>query len=81
MQIYLQNATDLNQPMGQGVITSFKKKYRTELLTKRTEDGNDFKTVFKDYMNLENFYDVNSASRVNSEINIIEVLEVDFAKF
>lgn len=47
--------------MDQGVIASIKKKYRTKLLSKRIEEGDDLKTFFKDYTILDSIYDVNSA--------------------
>ena len=42
------SVTALIQPMDQGVIASIKKKYRTKLLKKRIEEGDDLKTFFKD---------------------------------
>ena len=37
------------------------KKYRTKLLQKRIEEGDDLKTFLKDYIILDSIYDVNSA--------------------
>ncbi|XP_050523014.1 jerky protein homolog-like [Daktulosphaira vitifoliae] len=55
------NVTALIQPMDQGVIASIKKNYRTSLLKKRIEEGNDLKSFWKDYTILDSIYDINTA--------------------
>ncbi|KAL4104597.1 hypothetical protein QTP88_019891 [Uroleucon formosanum] len=47
--------------MDQEVIASMKKNYRTSLLKKRIEEGNDLKSFWKDYTILDNIYDINTA--------------------
>lgn len=44
------NVTSLIQPMDQGVISALKRNYRSILLQKRIEEGNDLKTFLKDYL-------------------------------
>ncbi|KAL4143739.1 hypothetical protein QTP88_006033 [Uroleucon formosanum] len=64
------NVTALIQPMDQGVIASMKKNYRTSLLKKRIEEGNDLKSFWKDYTILDSIYDINTAwGNINEWIN------------
>jgi len=55
------NVTALIQPMDQRVIASMKKNYKTSLLKKRIEEGNDLKSFWKDYTILDSIYDINTA--------------------
>jgi len=55
------NVTALIQPMDQGVIASMKKRYRTNLLKKRIEEGGDLQGFLKDYTILDSLYDINTA--------------------
>lgn len=55
------NVTALIQPMDQGVIASMKKRYRTNLLKKRIEEGGDLQGFWKDYTILDSIYDISTA--------------------
>lgn len=55
------NVTALIQPMDQGVISALKRNYRSALLQKRIEEGNDLKSFWKDFTILDAIYEVNSA--------------------
>lgn len=55
------NGTALIQPMDQGVISALKRNYRSALLQKRIEEGNDLKTFWKDFTILDAIYEVHSA--------------------
>ena len=54
------NVTALIQPMDQGVIASMKTKYRTNLLKKRIEEGNDLQSFWKDYTILASINDIDT---------------------
>lgn len=47
--------------MEQGIIAYMKKNYRTSLLKKRIEEGNDLKSFWKDYTIIDSIYDINIA--------------------
>lgn len=55
------NVTALIQPMDQGVIASFKKMYRTDVLRKLIEEENDLKTFLKKFTILDAIYESASA--------------------
>ena len=50
------NVTALIQPMDQGVIATVKRNYRSSILRKFIEEGNDLKTFFKGLSVLDAIY-------------------------
>lgn len=55
------NVTSLIQPLDQGIIANLKCIYRSNLLQKLIENGNDFKGFCKSYTILESIYDIAAA--------------------
>lgn len=55
------NVTALIQPMDQGVIASLKRNYRSSVLRKFIEEGNDLKTFFKNFSILDAIYEAAAA--------------------
>lgn len=55
------NVTALIQPMDQGVIASLKRNYRSSVLRKFIEEGNDLKTFFKNFSVLDAIYEAAAA--------------------
>lgn len=65
------NVTALIQPMDQGVISALKRNYRSILLQKRIEEGNDLKTFWKDFTILDAIYEIQSAWESTKPLTII----------
>jgi hypothetical protein len=65
------NVTALIQPMDQGVISALKRNYRSTLLQKRIEEGNDLKTFWKGYTILDAIYEVHSTWQKTQPLTIV----------
>uniref|UniRef100_A0A6P7HDQ1 Jerky protein homolog-like n=1 Tax=Diabrotica virgifera virgifera TaxID=50390 RepID=A0A6P7HDQ1_DIAVI len=65
------NVTAMIQPMDQGVISSLKRNYRSAILQKRIEEGNDLKSFWKDFTILDAIYEVRSVWEKTKPLTIV----------
>ncbi|XP_050516600.1 jerky protein homolog-like [Diabrotica virgifera virgifera] len=57
--------------MDQGVISSLKRNYRSAILQKRIEEGNDLKSFWKDFTILDAIYEVRSVWEKTKPLTIV----------